>query len=324
MLCTNCFNNIEKGEIKCSTCGKPLHKECGVSKGKEVYCDACSLSTKNITEHLTAIPDVIRRSHIETYRSCPYKFYMEVIKGMEQGDTIYTKMGTDLHTCFEKGSLDSKYDKKDMTDDFLNFFGAYQENMFDSKEQRDKMFKRGLDCIDNFYNTLPNVAKTLTTEENIITEIGTGLPKLSVTIDHIGEEGNEIILGDWKTGAVMVGNKISSDLQAPLYIYSAREKYQRPIKRFAFYYLNENKQRVFERVDHDNYTCCVNRREYKINITDVIKDVQRLFSHILANEFNVPKDSKGMYFACKMCHIKKLGACQGADMEAWKQYNKKG
>ena len=51
---------------------------------------------QNITEHLTAIPDVIRRSHIETYRSCPYKFYMEVIKGMEQGDTIYTKMGTDL------------------------------------------------------------------------------------------------------------------------------------------------------------------------------------------------------------------------------------
>ena len=62
------------------------------------------------------------------------------------------------------------------------------------KEQRDKMFKRG-NCIDNFYETLPNVAKTLN-RENIAGQIS--------VIDHL-EKRVMKLFGLEK----QLGNKIS-------------------------------------------------------------------------------------------------------------------
>lgn len=325
MLCANCFVDMknQKG-VACAFCGKVMHRKCSNKKDDQYCCDTCKLEKPKETRKQFEMPKLVRRSHIETYKSCPFKFYMEVVKGIEQGDTIYTQLGTDMHELFEKGVLNVDYHKEKMSNDFIDLFKKYDAEMFSDKAQYEKMFQRGLSCIDNFYKTLPTVAKTVATEEKIITPIATDLPDLSVTIDHIGEtpDGKELILSDWKTGAVMVGTKFSSDLQAPLYIYSAREKYNKPIKRFIFYYLDSNKQRVFERLNHDTYVCCVNKREYQINITNAVKDVQRVFSRIKAGEFNVPKDMKGMYFNCKMCHIKEKGGCQGVDVESWKQYNK--
>ena len=74
----------------------------------------------------------------------------------------------------------------------------------------------------------------------------------------------------------MVGKKISSDLQAPLYIYGVRQKYNMPIRKFTFYYLNENKTRTFTRVTNDDYLCVVRKREYFFNVTDAVREVQKI------------------------------------------------
>jgi hypothetical protein len=146
------------------------------------------------------------------------------------------------------------------------------------------------------------------------------MPDVRFTLDAIIEnEAGNLELLDWKTGKVMVGTKHSSDLQAPLYIYGVQEKYGRQVDKFTYYFLNENKTRVFTRVAHNQYVCTVKKREYHIDLEDMIKEIRRVFSKIMKGEFSVPSDPKGMYFTCKMCHIKEKGLCRGVEQEAWYQ-----
>ena len=65
----------------------------------------------------------------------------------------------------------------------------------------------------------------------------------------------------------------------------------------------------------------VGKRKYNINIQDAVRKVQHVFSQINKGNFNIPSDGKSMYYRCKMCHVKAKGLCEGADIQAWKQYN---
>ena len=125
---------------------------------------------------------------------------------------------------------------------------------------------------------------------------------------------------DWKTGGVMVGKALSSDLQPPLYIKAVQENYDIKVRNFTLHYLSESKARVYERVNDDNYICTVGKREYKINITDTVKKVQHIFSQIKKGNFNIPVNAKDMYFTCKICHVRKAGQCEGAEMQVWNQF----
>jgi RecB family exonuclease len=140
-------------------------------------------------------------------------------------------------------------------------------------------------------------------------------------MDRIDEVNGELEMHDWKTGRVMVGQKLSSDLQAPLYIYGTKLHFSKPVRSFTFYYLNENKTRTFTRSAEDPnvYICTVNKRQYKINILDGVREIQRVFSQIKKGNFNIPQDTKKMHFTCKMCHLKKQGICEGADLQSWNQ-----
>ena len=324
--CSSCGGEVKgkRGIVECSTCKQPIHKECAINDNGTLFCDTCFTvkeedGIKQPVEF--EVPKTIRRSHIETYRSCPYKFYMEVIKGYNAPPTIYNKMGSDLHELFEKASKDKSYRINDMVNEFNTLWQKYPIELFDDEKQYDDMYLRATNCIKGIYNILPSLPPPFKTEENIKVNIGDGLPSISTTLDRIDEDGDGLIIRDWKTGKVMVGEKISSDLQAPLYIYAAREEYKRPIKQFIFHYLPD-KERVFNRIDDDNYVCTVKKREYFISINDAIRETKSIFSHILKGEFNVPLNTKSMYFTCKMCHLPSLNICKGAYMQSWSQYNK--
>ncbi len=335
MNCTSCFKPIKDGRsaIRCSVCNKPLHKECVI---KEViyYCDNCYTvkeEEKNTPTSNIIIPDVIRRSHIETYRSCPYKFYLEIIKGLPIPPTIYTQLGIDLHELFDKACNDKKYDIKNMKHDFENIWSNYDDTLFDTfygdkskEEQTLRMYNRAINSIDTFYNILPTLpSQPHTTETQIIYSIGDNLPKVSITSDRTDIQDDMINMSDWKTGQVMVGQKLSSDLQVPLYIKAVETKYNIPVRKFTLYYLDENKTRVFERTEKDDhFVCTVNKRQYFISPIEAVREVQHIFSQIKKGNFNIPKDTKKMYFTCKTCYFKSNETCKGADMECWRQYNK--
>ena len=136
-------------------------------------------------------------------------------------------------------------------------------------------------------------------------------------MDRINLVDGELEMVDWKTGKVMVGNKFTTDLQAPLYIHAVKTYYKLPVRSFTFYYLNEEKTRVFERIDDDKYVCRVKNKEYVISITEAIREVKSTFGRIKHKDFNIPRDTKNMYYACKMCSFRKSSHCAGAEEQSW-------
>ena len=241
-----------------------------------------SEDNSNLFDESIIIPEVIRRSYIETYKSCPYKFYMEVIKGIEAPINPYAQVGIDMHKLFDKACNDKNFKYKQMLDEFSKVWYNYNPTMFSDEQQKLMLYNRSLNCIKNFYEVLPTLPpQPHSTEETIEFSIGDDLPKIQTTSDRIDLIDGELELIDWKTGKVMVGQRLSSDLQVPLYIYGVRDKYKMPVRKFTLYYLEDNKTRVFERVTNEDYVCKVKKREYFINITDAIRGSTKI---ILTNQ----------------------------------------
>lgn len=285
MICNSCFTEIIGNGVKCSICNKDIHAECAINDGG-IMCDNCYLDKekKLVTNDYTfEVPSVIRRSYIEKYKSCPFKFYKQVIEGIEMPPNIYTQLGIDLHDLFDKASNDSGYLISDMMEDYNKIFKSYPKELFDGlfgKNKPDDMYKRGVDSIETFYKIIQDMPKPFKTEETLQFNVGEDLPIVQATPDRINMIDGKLHVMDWKTGNVMTGMKLSNDLQAPLYIYSIQQKYNLPVETFTFYYLKDAKERIYIRTNDDNYVCKVGKREYMINITDAIREVQHIFSQI--------------------------------------------
>lgn len=327
--CKNCFGKVEdlRKETRCHGCNSPIHKDCAIKEGN-YFCDVCyAVHTQEGNKMQIIIPDVIRRSYIETYKKCPYQFFLNVIRGLEMPPTIYTQEGIDLHDLFQIAQTDKSYTIDKLKKDFDNKWQGYKDSsIFDYTSElydlngdiRDKMYQRAIDSIDAFYDILEGLPeKPLALEETILFDVGSDLPKVSITMDRIDDYGDHLKIRDWKTGSVMVGKKLSTDLQAPLYIHAVKTKYGKHVEEFTLHYLAEGKERTFKHVSGDDYECIVNKRKYLINTTDAIREVQHIFSQIKKGNFNIPRDIRSMYFTCKTCPFLKDGTCKGAELESW-------
>jgi hypothetical protein len=325
--CKNCFTPVDgRSSVKCSECTQPLHKECAISFGGALFCDVCFTvreeKPKSKFGEFT-LPEHIRRTHIETYRSCPYKFYLEVLKDNPMPPNEYTQVGQDVHEVIEKYIL-NQMEEREARAHMEHCFETYEDDLFTYKT-REEMKKRSDDSLDTFFEfVVPHLfGDTFAVEETIFTNIGDDIPDVRITMDLITERDSELEMHDWKTGRVMVGKKLSSDLQAPLYIYSVQKKYGKPVRSFTFYYLQENKTRTFTRNpdNPDEYICMVGKREYKVSLTNAIREVKSIFSRIKKGDFNIPQDTRSMHFTCKMCHLQEQGLCAGAEEQSWAQMN---
>lgn len=328
MECVNCFTEIKKDVVYCSDCGKPMHKECAVScmSCGKILCDVCSLANnfkcKECTKEQKIEIDVIRRSHIEEYKQCPYAFYLDVIKGVETKGNKWTETGILLHELFDKYShVDNIMETKDdLKNEFLEGFIKLNEDLFTNEYDKKEMLERGLVCIDNFIKYQIVAPKPFSTEEKFIINIDNNLPKVQVTIDRINKlENGEIEIVDYKTGKVHVGQKLKTDLQPPLYILGVREKYKVLPQRFKLLFLNEDKERVYEKIDEDKYVCKVNKNEYEISLQESIREVKTIFGRITRGNFNIPQNVST--WQCeRMCKFGQGGAkvCEGNLIESWK------
>lgn len=326
--CINCDLPITDGYIECEQCGAPLHRYCKneCTTCSCVLCDACALADEHCKKE--NVLDVLRRSHIELYRTCPMKFQYEVLQGMKDPDDCYTAVGSDLHELFDLGSHGKILDTQEMYDIFKEqYWDKYPDELFDVsvskkniEEMKEQMHQRAIDSIDTFFDVVGDMPKEpLATEVNVRIDIGENLPKVSCTIDRVDEIEGELHISDWKTGKVMVGKKLAQDLQAPLYIYGAREHFGVPVHSFTLFYVHENKKRVYVKKNENEYVCTVGKREYTINLLDAIREVKSIFNKINKGLFDVPHSRKGMFYTCKTCHVKENGMCQGSEMQIWHQ-----
>lgn len=327
MKCANCFAEMKKEELRCSNCGKPIHKDCAVycmSCGKPL-CDTCSLANsfkcKDCEEKNKVKIDVVRRSHIEEYKKCPYAFYLEIIKGIKPKGNKWTEAGILLHDLFNKYShMDNIMEvKDDLENEFLEKFIKLDENLFSDEYDKKDMMERGLECIRNFIKYQIVAPKPLSTEEKFVVDIGDNIPKVQVTIDRINETKDGLEVVDYKTGKVHVGQKLKTDLQPPLYLLAVKDKYGISPQRFKLLFLKEDKERVYNRVDDDKYVCKVNKNEYVISLQETIREVKTIFGRITRGEFSIPQNVST--WQCeRMCKFGQGGikVCEGNLLESWK------
>lgn len=315
----------------CVMCNKGLtweNKTLCVKCGAEI-CDDCSTKNKFKCNKCAdvqklKIPDAIRRSSIEDYKSCPYYFKLHVIDGNEPKQHVLARLGSDLHDLYEHiqcGDI-SIGEVVDTTSGILTkIMEDYPEEDFT------KLMIKAETCNENFFDLLPTLTnKPIAFEERIYFPIADGLPKVTIAYDRLEEDENgDLHIIDWKTGKVMSGKKLTTDLQPALYLKAVEFKYGKMPKSFRLVYLGDTdkdgkyKERIFNSIDGNKFVCKVGKKEYIQDVTEQIRIVKKLFSQIKAGKFSIPQ--KPDYFKCKMCDFKSKGLCNGNDVQNWININ---
>lgn len=312
--CKDCGEELNVMNIAmCIKCSVPLCETCATSN--KFMCKECNPSQKTIVDL-----EFIRRSHIEDYKDCPYYFYLQVIKGIEVPANIYAHIGIELHDLYDKhqkGEISLSEVRSKTTEAILSCRGKWDDELVD------KLAIKAEKCTvayEGLHNKLPG--KLVTTEQTLFINIKEGLPKVRITMDMIreDEEGN-LHIYDYKTGKVMVGQHLATNLQVPLYIKAVQDNYGKPVKSFTLLYLSEGKERVYKHVEGDKYECTVKKRVYKVSIDQTIKEVQSIFGKIKGGKFSIP--DRPNFFKCNNCYFREIGKCAGSDNQKWINANGK-
>jgi RecB family exonuclease len=294
-------------KLVCPDCGRNLCLPCTMAGS----CP-CKSETKEIQ-----LPDVIRRSYIDTYETCPHKFYLEVVKHLEPPETIYTALGSDLHELFDKYSWIKNPSIEEMIEEFQPYFKKYDAQLF-KDVPRVKMIKRAEDSITNFVKLHSTMNEPWITEERLKIDFP-NMPSVSMAMDRINklDDGTYEVI-DWKTGTVLTGKRLANNLQVPLYIAIIKENYNIDISKFRLEYLGEAKSRVYNKINDDVYEVRVRKTTYTVSLTESIRRVKTVFSQIKNNNFNIKNDQNAFY-CNKFCPWNGTH-CEGLVTERFKKY----
>lgn len=319
-VCKQCGTKLNwSNATLCIKCGVPLCEEC--SQKNNYKCQKCADKQK------IKIPEVIRRSHIEDYKACPYYFKLEVIDGHEPKQHVLARLGTELHQLYE--DVQKGLARPELA--YLNaciYHTIGMEICSDyPEEDEDKLMDKAQICNKNFLKVFPTLGKPITFEERIEFPIAKDLPKVTIAYDRLeqDENGNLHII-DWKTGKIMSGKKLTTDLQPALYLKAVEQRYGKMPKTFKLIYLGDvdkngdYKERIFHNIDDNKFVCKVGKKEYIQDVTEQLRTVQKIFAKIKQGKFSIPE--KPDYFKCKMCSFREQGLCQGSELQSWANINK--
>lgn len=316
--CAMCKKELTwENKTYCTKCNVELCDECSIVNNWK--CNKCADKQKIV------IPDVIRRSHIEDYKGCPFYFKLAVIDGHEPKQHVLARLGSDLHDLYEHlqhGDIET-YDIGSQ----VEWMMAHIKEDYPDEDMK-RLWEKAEKCNENFIRVCDTfINKPIAYEERIEFSVGKDLPKVTIAYDRLEEDNNgDLHIVDWKTGKIMSGKKLTTDLQPALYLKAVEQKYGKMPKSFRLIYLGDTdkngmyKERIFNSIDGNRFVCTVGKKEYIQDITEQIRVVQKLFSQIKAGKFSIP--DKPDYFKCKMCDFKSKGLCSGNDIENWKQINK--
>lgn len=305
MNCKEC--NVEltwENKCFCIKCKEPICEECFIENNSK--CSECSPKKKEVEL------DAIRRSHIETYRICPYAFKLEVIDGIAPDVHPLAQLGIDLHDLYEQVQRgEVSVEELDLLINSIIDDYEYDDEMKENMRDRAKI------CNRNFKELLPTLTnEAVAYEERLFFSVGKDLPQVTIAYDRLekDEQGNLHIV-DWKTGKAMSGKKLTTDLQPALYLYAVKEKYGVYPESFRLIYLSDTykdgsyKEKVFHKKNDNEYVCYVGKKEYVQNITEQLKEVQKIFARIKSGKFGIPGKSIGYH--CDICHFKRVSKCAG-------------
>ena len=142
--CANCFAPLDDDTVTCYNTGVPMHRDCAnlCIECKENYLSDVAMMTNDnkckdcVGGEVTSI-DYIRRSYIEDYLKCPYKFKLMVVDGKHKAiddddGNIYAYSGIVLHELFADYASGELTDLAEMEQ---KYFRAMKEFPKSQKEE---------------------------------------------------------------------------------------------------------------------------------------------------------------------------------------------
>jgi RecB family exonuclease len=270
------------------------------------------------------LPPTIRRSYIDTYKNCPYRFYKEAIEKVVDKYNIYAQLGVDLHLLFDK-HIKEPMTKVAMLLEYQEIFDKYSPKYFSTPELKEKMYDRGIASINGFFLISPTLPKPYKTEETLLLRLPNHDTKISCTIDRIEKERNgAYIIYDYKTGKTVHPSTTIKGMQLPLYIEAVRQNYEKEVSKFVFLYVSENKAIAFNNIGNGEYENVTEKREnhYRISIPKTLKETVKIVDKICKGKFEVNTKTVNRYY-CSVCHLQQKGMCCGPDLAGWEKNTRK-
>ena len=319
-ICSNCYSAIQEEDLVLSCVDKaPMHKECANK------CPSCGgyltdmQFARNKCKCVTQIHsslEVVRRSHIELYKQCPYAFYLECIKEVQQENNAYALHGIILHEIFDKYSYEDEISKDVLTSEFMQRFTSEvpktHYSFEDKPELYDQLIERGLNAVDSFISFHSNTGKPFVTEENITFSLRDDLPKVSITMDRVDQdEDGELHMLDYKCGKTFTGSKLSEDLQVPLYCLALEKQYGKLPKSFTFLFVSQGAERKYTLQENRTYVCTVRKKDYTIQVDERADFVMGILNAIKEEQFS--QKSNNAWHCNNMCYYNKKGICEGGN-----------
>lgn len=323
MACVDC-GVTDSAMYKCKTCGKPL---CFTHFSlKSGICKSCR-------EEVIALPSPIRRSHLDSYFKCPYQAYVYIMKQLKQEGNLWSNVGNILHDIFEQNSLSFGNSKEDELqkicyDKILTFIKE-NDAMVQHAQQLTKndviesMLERGRVCTQNYFKYEASAPKPMHTEYYIEMPISIDKdgnpckPNISMTIDRINVlDDGEYEIVDYKTGKTSSGPALESGFQVPVYLLGFQHEFGILPKRFKLLYLEDDKERTFERIDDDKYQLIVKNNKYTISLKQSKRIIQDMLKDMSDGKWNVPTNLNG-YYCNSFCGVYQAQLCAGKDLAKW-------
>lgn len=217
-------------------------------------------------------------SRIETYRDCPYRFFLKYFCEYEECPQFYASYGSFVHKLIEK-YYKGEIKENDLT---MKFLSGFHQSVLGNRPKDSivkKYIEKGVDYFDNF---LPFDFNPVAVEQKI--EFNVGGRDFIGFIDFIGEKDGELYVVDNKSRELKprshrekstAKDRELDEMLGQLYLYSAgiNQVYGRFPKALCF---NCFRNRTFIEEEFDECVYCKTIEHINETIRD-IRNTERFY-----------------------------------------------
>lgn len=259
----------------------------------------------------------ISYSQLSSYLNCSYTFYQSyILKNRDDGNK-YSKLGNVFHDIAE--NFPCSGDPKVVGQEYSRLFKTIPVEMFDSPEERQQFFDKGLTAVKHFGRHYKGAPEPLFVELKVEMPIIPGLPPSLSYIDRIdGEHGKPetYIITDYKTSNnAWPKSKLAEQFQLGFYALQCYKKFGEWPLAVQYYFPVPDKWVIAVHIGDGIYEYQNQKNPVlQINVADVIMKCRFAYDGIMAGNF---KDTLcGTFFCNKFCHLTKQGGHPEAPQNA--------
>jgi len=254
------------------------------------------------------VPKQFSYSQMQTYESCPYKYYFGNVLKIPTFGNHYFSFGSSIHNALQHYlELYFQTERTKQTDLFGQLGGeqtkpgleklleVYEQDWIDEwyqdKDQKEKYFQNGKELLKNFYQDFTAKKPKVKYLEQFF-KLKVGDYHFVGRIDRVDETSEGIEIIDYKTGKPKISLSTDDRRQLVFYQIAAEEVLKEKVNSLKYYYLEDEKNP---------------EREFLAKEADKDKLKQRFLQNI-ENIKDGQFKATPSEFVCKNCDFK--GICE--------------